>query len=52
MKTVMILDPALQVNSTNYWPYETAKQKNVFITWPDKNPDYAATNSSIMVGYV
>ena len=55
MKTVMILDPALVVNYTGYWPFETGKGKDVFITWPgtpEDNLDYADTNSSIMVGFV
>ena len=52
MKTVMILDPAIIVNNTNYWPYETARENNVFIKWPGYNPDYSDTNSSIMLGFV
>ena len=53
MKTVMILDPALVVNYTDYWPYETGREDNVFITWPDGlSPDYDETNSTIMLGYV
>ena len=51
MRTVMILDPAIIVNETNYWPYDTARETNVFIEWPGFNPDYSDTNSSIMVGY-
>lgn len=52
MKTVMILDPALIVNNTDYWPYETGKEKDIFIRWPGVSPDFADTNSSIMLGYV
>ena len=53
MKTIMILDPALVVNNTNYWPFETGKKENVFITWPEnQSPDFADTNSDIMLGYV
>ncbi len=52
MRTVMILDPALIVNNTNYWPYETGKDADVFIKWPGVSPDFADTNSSIMLGYV
>lgn len=49
----MILDPALIVNNTDYWPYETGKMENVFIIWPDgQSPDYEETDSSIMLGYV
>ena len=52
MKTVMILDPAIMVNSTNYWPYETARENDVFIKWPGYSPDFNDTNSNIMLGYV
>lgn len=52
MKTVMILDPALIVNETNYWPYETARDNDVFIRWPGESPDFSYTNSTIMLGYV
>ena len=52
MKTVMILDPALIVNETDYWPFETGKQENVFIKWPGDSPDFEDTNSTIMLGYV
>jgi alpha-glucosidase (family GH31 glycosyl hydrolase) len=52
MKTVMILDPALIVNETNYWPFETGISKNVFIRRPDDSDDFADTNSTIMLGYV
>ncbi len=51
MRRIWILDPALIVNNTDYWPFETGKANNVFITWPKENPDFAVTNSSIMVGY-
>ena len=52
MRTVMILDPALVVNQTDYWPFETGKEENVFITWPDgMSPDVEDTNSSIMIGF-
>ena len=48
----MILDPALNVEEDNYWPYITGLENDVFIKWPENvaNPD--GTNSSIMLGYV
>jgi alpha-glucosidase (family GH31 glycosyl hydrolase) len=54
MKTIILFDPFLIVNDTNYGPFTRGKDKGVFITWPKdvKNPDYEYTNSSIMVGYV
>ena len=56
MKTVMILDPAVVVNDTSYWPYADAKDKDIFIKWPNNmnNIDANETNSSfnIMLGYV
>jgi alpha-glucosidase (family GH31 glycosyl hydrolase) len=52
MKTVLILDPALVVNDSSYWPYTTGKEKGVFIEWPDNNPDFNDTQSNIMLGYV
>jgi len=50
----MILDPALNVEEDNYWPYITGLESDVFIKWPENvtNPDYDITNSSIMLGYV
>jgi alpha-glucosidase (family GH31 glycosyl hydrolase) len=53
MKTIILFDPFLIVNETNYEPFKRGKEKNVFITWPKDvtNPDYEYTNSSIMVGF-
>ncbi len=55
MKTVLLLDPFIMVNDTkDYWPYETARNQDIFIKWPKNfpNPDYADTNTSAMLGYV
>ena len=53
MKTVMILDPALVVNDTNYSPYLNGVKNNVFIKWPQgQSPDITETGSDIMLGYV
>lgn len=53
MKTVLLLDPALIVNDTSYWPYATGLKENVFIHWPEgKSPDRNETGSDIMLGYV
>lgn len=53
LKTIIILDPALVVNYTDYEPYNRGKAKGVFMTWPDdyKNPDFNDTNSQIILGY-
>ncbi|CAF1092425.1 unnamed protein product, partial [Brachionus calyciflorus] len=52
MKTVLLLDPALVINETNYWPYETGRQKDIYIKWPPgQSPDFAETGSDIMLGY-
>lgn len=52
MKTVLLLDPFIMINATNYYPYETGLQKDVFIKWPSNSPDFNETKSSIMLGYV
>lgn len=52
MKTVLLLDPFIMINATNYYPYETGLQKDVFIKWPANSPDFNETKSSIMLGYV
>jgi len=55
MKTVLLLDPFIMINDTEaYWPYTTARDLDIFIKWPKDyvNPDYADTNSSVMLGYV
>lgn len=53
MKTVMILDPALVVNEKDYWPFDEGKKNDVFIKWPKgMSPDFADTNSDIMLGWV
>ena len=53
MKTIILFDPFLIANESNYEPFNRGKNDGVFITWPKdvKNPDYQYTNSSIMVGY-
>ncbi len=54
MKTIMILDPFLIANYSDYPPYQRGFDKKAFIEWPEDyaNPDYADTNSSVMLGYV
>lgn len=53
MKTVLLIDPALVVNETDYWPYKTGIENKVFIEWPEgMSPDYNETQSNIMLGYV
>lgn len=52
MKTVMILDPALVVNDTSYWPFNDGLKNNVFIKWPNgTSPDRNETKNDIMLGY-
>lgn len=51
MKTVLILDPAIATEIPN-WAYTTAKDEDIFIKWPGRNPDYQYINSSVMLGYV
>ena len=49
----MILDPALIVNDTSYWPFTTGFQNDVFIKWPNgTSPDYDEMQNDIMIGYV
>ena len=53
MKTVITLDPALVINDTEYWPYKTGLENDVFIKWlPGQSPDLNEINSDIMLGYV
>ncbi|NXP02689.1 MGA protein, partial [Thinocorus orbignyianus] len=37
MRFILILDPAISANETNYLAYERAVDKNVFIKWPNSN---------------
>ena len=53
MKTVLLIDPALVANETDYWPYTTGLQKNVYVKWPKgQSPDFNETGNDIMLGYV
>ncbi|XP_053395701.1 maltase-glucoamylase-like [Mercenaria mercenaria] len=55
MHFIIILDPALISNETDYWPYDTGVTDDVFIKWPnntgplDSRPE---PDSDIMLGYV
>ncbi|XP_057648889.1 putative maltase-glucoamylase-like protein FLJ16351 [Chionomys nivalis] len=37
MKFILILDPAISGNETNYLPFTRGQENNVFIKWPDSN---------------
>ncbi|XP_030826535.1 LOW QUALITY PROTEIN: maltase-glucoamylase, intestinal-like, partial [Camarhynchus parvulus] len=37
MRFVLILDPAISANETNYLPYERGLQQDVFIKWPNSD---------------
>ncbi|OWF38082.1 sucrase-isomaltase, intestinal-like [Mizuhopecten yessoensis] len=54
MHTIIILDPALITNVTDYLPYNEGVKKDIFIKWPnvDSSPDYQEFNRTDMLGYV
>ncbi|KAK7508259.1 hypothetical protein BaRGS_00000498, partial [Batillaria attramentaria] len=54
MHVIIILDPALIVNETNYEPYEKIKQVNGYINWPSDvtPPSGSASSEGAMLGYV
>ena len=53
MKTIILFDPFVIVNETNYEPFKNGKEKDVFIKWPNnvQSPDFEYTQSNIMVGF-
>ncbi|XP_050403277.1 maltase-glucoamylase [Patella vulgata] len=53
MKFIIILDPAIISNETNYRPYTLGIDRDVYIKWPNgTNPDYADFNNDNILGYV
>ncbi|XP_064624521.1 maltase-glucoamylase-like [Lineus longissimus] len=56
MKTIIILDPCIITNVSNYRPYDLGKEMDVFIKWPSKEAtppaDYADINATYMLGFV
>ncbi|ESP05175.1 hypothetical protein LOTGIDRAFT_227855 [Lottia gigantea] len=53
MRFIIILDPAIISNVTNYRPYELGLEKNIYIKWPTgMNPDYDEYQNDNVLGYV
>lgn len=53
MRTVLVLNSAMISNETDYWPFRTGLERDVFVKWPSsQNPDFDETKSDIMLGYV
>ena len=53
IKNVVILDPFLISNETNYDPYDRGLEQDLFIYWPEgTSPDYDIYGNDIMLGYV
>ncbi|WAR24895.1 SUIS-like protein [Mya arenaria] len=55
MHFVIIVDPGIVSNYSDYWPYTTGVEKDVYILWPNNQTgpaDARPENSNIMLGYV
>ncbi|ESP05177.1 hypothetical protein LOTGIDRAFT_102400, partial [Lottia gigantea] len=54
MSTIIILDPCIVSNETNYQPYDDIRQISGSIMWPDNFniPDGSADTDKAMFGYV